>query len=91
MAIIPFTATEIEQLNDAQITAIKKLIRINYYADDDTVLSIYDLPTITSRQVQLQTNFYVKTKQCKPNSMAHKVMNEILTKPLLLPVDIGIA
>ena len=45
-AIIPYTKKEIDRLDRDQIIALKLLTKIDYNTDKNTILSIFDIPSI---------------------------------------------
>ena len=87
LAILPYTQEEIEKLDDDQIRAIKKLTKIDYNTDRDTVLSIFDIPSIPHRIIQMKATFYLKTQKHKNQSLAHTVMNELIQNPQMRTTD----
>ena len=85
--VISYTKSEMDKLEKDQIKAIKRLLKLNYYTTDETVLAITKLTTIRHRMATLKTKFRLKLiqqedttwSQHKQRSLATKVFNEIRT------------
>ena len=85
--VIHYKEDEINKLEQDQIRAIKRLLKLNYYATNETILAITEIPTIHHRLAALKTKFWLKLRQkeedtweqYKTRSIATKVFDQIRT------------